>query len=210
MKAATRASILLLVLVTLGLVDHALSAGAARRMFLPFMVNRDEYVDTPTQLRIDNIAISSLDAALLNFGLANATARAQIVAEERTRRGLGLTQFGRRPNPPMEPHGSYPSPEGEPNGITGWVWTNCRLGEGCTVVFQGLGAMISRWFEFSLGHTAWSPPVVCPTGQVCVVAAQIHATNNRPLRSQRIWTDFQGAAQYGIPNVMSKKCWTIT
>jgi hypothetical protein len=220
-RKARAATLAVLILVLLGAIETSTHAawGTARRIFIPGLRGGtgDSYSQS-SQLRIDNIPIEHLYNALANFGIPSAL-RPTIVNQEYWRRNPnGLTS--EEPTSPAGPRKwpesgsvsaqSYPLPEAEPEGITGWYLTGCTRGEGCAATYQGAGAMTAQWFEFSLGHSNWAPPITCPTGQMCTVLATIPASNLRPLAAQRQWINVRFASTFITPFFLGSACFTIT
>lgn len=160
-------------LLLVALVSSSVMAyGSGRKLFIPFVVGDDPALDNRSaDLRVDNIALGSLDLALYNFGIENPSTRYAIYQWEVARRGGGGG---------VAPDG-YPAPEASPDQFTFRNFTGCQLGQGCFIGWKSSGHMQSRIrYADILLFELWSVGVLCPINLICTVISTRGPTNNTP------------------------------
>lgn len=174
------ATLIVLVLVVVGLLSQSATALPFRKLFLPVTMNSSVGFGSSQDLRIDHIPLSSLDQALRDFGIADATFRAQLYNDEVARRNGG----GAAPE-------GYPSPESEVEIVSN-VWMGCQAGMGCLVKWKSTGLMRSAFREFSGQWQEWSPGIPCPITAWCIVISKTRPTIHDPVI--RRWVEFAGSS----------------
>lgn len=197
---------IVLLLAVIGAAYSTIHAVAGNRINIPFVINNttagtNPYpVETPTQIRIDNIPASQLYSAILNFGVPSNLVQG-FVDKELARRNSNGTVTQAYPGP---------APEAEPELLRSFG-TGCALGWGCVIAWNGTGAMTARWFDAQwFSNTAFAPPIICPLGASCDIMSRIGATNNRTMLFQRHWTQVDLVANPGFPVPIFVQCFLDT
>lgn len=182
----------------------------AGRIYLPFLSSNGPIVTLPTpkDVRVDNVAISSLDNALYNIGISDGATRQQFINQEIAQRnGTGIT--GEQ---------AYPAPcsgtctQSEIDQLNIWG-LGCFQGQGCGVSWSGTGGPTgwqhrSRFSEEVAGWTPLSVGVFCPAQTTCRIVSAIGGDNNPDLGQRRKWVLIQ-VTTVGFARFLERLCfWT--
>lgn len=165
------------------------------RRYLPF-ANRDNGVGYTgiQELRLDDIPLWDLDARLQVHGITDASVRAWVYAKVVAARNGNVTSSA-----PEAIADSYPSIGGAEPDVVGRLNTGCFQGQGCHVVWLGLGTMRSHFLEARTGWMPWTfPGIKCPAPKTCQVLASIGADMSLPAINQRQYVAF-GTSSLGVP-----------
>jgi hypothetical protein len=150
-------------------------------------------------MRLDSLELWQLDQRLIEFGMTSSADRAWVYATEQARRqGGGGSSTGPE---------AYPFPEVESN-FSGYLPLGCAQGQGCHVIWSGMGTMQSHFRELVRGWMPWTNGIRCPAPKLCTVLASIPADLSQPAHNQKQYIGF-GSFSFGNPVYNGKKCFWV-